>query len=78
MSGYFDKQFGNYLPDEIDEIKVHECEHCGQDIMAEDTCYKALGTEYFCSMECLEKYYEIEEVIAEVEERSDIDDDDRY
>ena len=51
-TGYFDSNFGNYLPYEPSEKPLVECAFCGQDLYRGDTVY-LFDCNNYCSKECL-------------------------
>ena len=48
----FDKNYGNYLPDETDNPSIVNCAHCATELYTGDSAIEFDGYVY-CSTECL-------------------------
>lgn len=48
----FDSNYGNYLPDELDNPVVEHCNHCSAELYAGDSAIDFEGFIY-CSTDCL-------------------------
>lgn len=67
MSGYFDKNFGNWLPDDCEEIKVCECPNCDRDLNVGDDVVEYDG-EFYCDTDCLLECLSITRVTLDKED----------
>jgi len=61
--GYFDKSYGNWLPEEIKDVVVGECPNCGEDICEGDVAILFDG-EYLCDTDCLLDYIGAENTVV--------------
>lgn len=59
----FDCKMEQFYPDDSECKIVGHCEHCNATLKSNETYYfNAMDNEYFCTVECIFKYYAIKEV----------------